>query len=96
MADDCESKVYEISRMAVGSAVSTGSVLGLSALGGGVADWIKNQPWNINVVSQGFNRWLGKYPLLAPLDAPSWAVETVAGAGTAIGAALTGNNCDCQ
>ena len=48
-------------------------------IGRRVPGWLKNQPWNINPISRGFNNWLGRHPVLAPLGGPSWAGEVGAG-----------------
>ena len=45
-------------------------------------NWFKNQPWNTNPISEGFNNWLGRHPRLAWVGAPHWARE-VAGGGVA-------------
>jgi hypothetical protein len=42
-------------------------------------NWLKNQPWNTNPLSAGFNNWLGRHPSLAWVGAPHWAREVAAG-----------------
>ena len=58
-----------------------------------VDDAVKNQPWNVNIISAEFNNWLSKHPALAWLGGPSWAGELVAGGATA---ALGGAGCGCD
>lgn len=65
-------------------------------IGKNVPGYIKNQPWNINPVSSSFNNWMGRNPWRAPLGAPSWAVESLGGAGVSAGSAVSGDDCGCD
>jgi len=53
-------------------------------IGRSISDAIKNQPWNLNPISKGFNNWLGRHPALSFLGGPSWAGEVAGGTGLAI------------
>jgi len=65
-------------------------------IGKGVADWVKNQPWNTNPISAPFNNWLGRHPNLSWLGGPGWAGSLTVG-GLLGGAGLaTGENCECK
>lgn len=58
-----------------------------------IPDWLKNQPWNTNPISQKFNSWLASRPALAWLGAPSWVPEIVGGSAAA--AFGSGGGCEC-
>ena len=72
--------------------------------GKNVSNKIKNQPWNINVVSKEFNGWMnqGNTNLRSLLGAPSW-IRGIFGGGVAvpIGTIMDTfeddiKNCECQ
>jgi len=69
-------------------------------IGKNVPDRIKNQPYNINLISSDFNNWLSRRPNLAWLGGPGWAGEIGSGGLLAAGAAITGtkgyNDCSCN
>lgn len=60
-------------------------------IGKNMPDWLKNQPWNTNPISQEFNNWLSRRPALAPLGAPSWVPEVLGGGAVA----TVGSACGC-
>jgi uncharacterized protein RhaS with RHS repeats len=60
-------------------------------IGKNMPEWLKNQPWNTNPISQEFNNWLSRRPALAPLGAPSWVPEVIGGGA----AAAAGSGCGC-
>src|SRR5262249_49800450 len=69
-------------------------------LGRYFSDRVKNQPWNINPISIGFDNWLSNRPALAWLGAPQWAMEVFAGgAAWPLGKVFGGGHgkgCDCD
>lgn len=62
-------------------------------IGRGVADWVKNQPWNTQPISAPFNNWLGRNPALAWLGGPAWAGELTLGG---LMGATGGAGCGCK
>lgn len=63
-------------------------------------DWLKNQPWNLNLISKTrHQQWVHKYKLGWFLGVPSWAYETVGGGLVAVSGALADDDapeCGCQ
>jgi len=71
-------------------AIVTGAGQGI---GKGIADWVKNQPWNTQPISAPFNNWLGRNPSLAWLGGPAWAGELTLGG---LMGAAGGAGCGCK
>ncbi|MBC5768549.1 RHS repeat-associated core domain-containing protein, partial [Ramlibacter albus] len=68
-------------------------------IGKNVPDVMKNQPFNTNPISAGFNNWLARHPELAWLGGPSWAPELLLGGMVTVGSATTSgaqDECSCR